>query len=104
MTKFTAQKLGDLLTKERQEGRKVRAPLYVVFVEADDGSWCELDATSRNHAILLADNWVEKLDARGCSCRQVMVSGRVRLTPFYTRYDDGAGNKPPRKIHPADMG
>jgi len=83
MTKFTAQKLGDLLTKAHSVSRKARGVLYVVHVEADDGSWCELDADSQDHAKTLARNWVDKLGARGCSCWEVRESGNVRIAPFF---------------------
>lgn len=95
--KFSATKLGDLLTREARIGRAARvaydavnntALVAVVHVEADDGSWCELDAESVEHAKALANNWVHKMNARGASCRMLRGGspGSVALKPFYTVY------------------
>lgn len=90
MAKFAAQRLGDLLTVAANRGRKAREVCYVVHVEADDGSWCELDASGTQHARTLADNWVAKMNARGASCRMVnQTTGKCFPNPFYTVYDMG---------------
>lgn len=87
MTKFKAQKLGDLLTRSANAGRKARGVSYVVHVEVDDGSWCELDASGSQHARTLADNWVDKMNARGASCRTVnTTTGKPILNPFYLKF------------------
>lgn len=97
MSKFKAQILGDLLTSEARTGRAARAAKYaadgikfeaVVHIEADDGSWCELDAETADHAQLMAENWVSRMNARGASCREVRdaVKGIVKVRPFYTIY------------------
>lgn len=86
-TKFSAQKLGDLLTREANAARVIRRALVVVFVEADDGSWCELDADGVEHAKTLADNWVATQNARGCSCRVVRYpTGKPEAKPFYMKF------------------
>lgn len=101
MTKFAAQKLGDLLNGMATAARSIRAETYaqtgtpfvaVVMVEVDDGSWVELDAESEDHARTLADCWVKTMGARGASCRRLRglhAAGYVELRPFYTRYDTG---------------
>lgn len=90
MTKFAAQRLTDLLTPAHNRGRKARGVCYVVHVEADDGSWFELDASGSQHARTLADNQVAKMNARGASCRIVYAeTGKCMTTPFYTVYDTG---------------
>lgn len=97
MAKFRATKLGDLLTADARVGRAKRAAEYaahktpfaaVVHIEADDGSWCELDAESEAHAKRMADNWVHTMNARGASCRTLRgaLTGMVKLRPFYTVY------------------
>lgn len=104
MTKFRAQKLDDLLTAEAKAGRAARIAQYasnpmfgnfaaVVHVEADDGSWCELDAESREHAIRLAHNWVEKMGARGASCRMLRgTTGALNPASFYTKFAEIDGD------------
>lgn len=67
MAKFSATKLTDLMTDERNVGRLARRVFFIVACEASDGSWCEFDADSSHHAKALADNAVENLGARGCS-------------------------------------
>lgn len=95
--KFKATKLGDLLTADARIARAQRAAEYaagflsafaaVVHVEADDGSWCELDAESAEHARTLATNWVQKMGARGASCRMLRGGfGGVKTKPFFTIY------------------
>jgi hypothetical protein len=95
--KFKAQKLGDLLTAESRIGRAKRAATYaaqglpfmaVVHIEADDGTWCELDAESEQHAKVMANTWVSHMNARGASCRMLRgaLTGILRLRPFYTVY------------------
>lgn len=95
--KFKATKLGDLLTAEARIGRAARAASYagngtpfgaVVHIEADDGTWCELDAESEQHARTMADTWVKMMNARGASCRTLRgaLTGMLKLRPFYTVY------------------
>lgn len=67
MPKFSATKLTDLMTDARNAGRLQRGVFFIVACEASDGSWCEFDAESSDHAKVLADNAVDKLGARGCS-------------------------------------
>lgn len=86
MTKFAAQKLGDFLTVAMRAPRQLRGCSFVVHVETDDGSWCELDADSMDHARTLAHNWVDKMGARGASCRNVLSTGKLHLRPFYTYF------------------
>lgn len=97
MSKFRAKILGDLLTGEARIGRAKRAAEYaahgtpfvaVVHIEADDGSWCELDAESVSHAHTIADNWVATMNARGASCRMLRgaLTGIVKLRPFYLKF------------------
>lgn len=49
--------------------RFMRKSVTVVICEADDGSWCELDAESVEHGRLLARTWVdpERGHGRGAS-------------------------------------
>jgi hypothetical protein len=86
MTKFLAQSANDLRTTDRNAGRVARKVKFIVQVEADDGSWTELDADSQAHAKILADNWVEKLNARGCSCWKVAADGKLSKHAFYHKY------------------
>lgn len=65
MTKFTYTSIADFKTIEANVGRKTRNPAIVVICEADDGSWCELDAESPEHGKLLANNWVDPERGRG---------------------------------------
>lgn len=84
MQKFPATTVHDLLTPERQAARVLRNVEWVVFVEVDDGSWCELDAESLAHAKTLAHNWVDTLGARGCSVRRVRrQDGRALKCEYY---------------------
>jgi len=107
MTKFNAQKLGDLLTTDATIARASRASQYaaqglpflaVVMIEVDDGSWCELDAESYQHAKIIADCWVRSMGARGASCRKLRgpLSGRIELQSFYTVFStpDGTWDGP----------
>jgi len=87
MPKFSASTVNDLLTAERNAGRVARKAEYVVFVECDDGSWCELDADSEQHARDLCRNWVDKLNARGCSTWRVrLIDGAVAPGPVATYF------------------
>jgi hypothetical protein len=85
--KFLARNILDLNTPEAIAGRRLRDVKFVVDVEVDDGTWCELDATSENHAKVLAQNWVEVLGARGASCWCIMF-GEPGGRPFYTHFQD----------------
>jgi hypothetical protein len=88
MTKFSALKLTDLFSPAHCAGRLARKVEVVVACEASDGSWCEFDAESEAHARVLADNAVEHLGARGCSCWRVrLIDGAYAKGPsFYHRY------------------
>lgn len=88
MTKFAAQSIRDLRTTEATVGRLARQAKFVVDVECDDGSWCELDADSVTHAERLAINWVDTLNARGASCWEVLADGKVKRKPFFTYFED----------------
>jgi hypothetical protein len=87
--KFQALDISYLLTDERNAGRVARNATRVVFVEVDDGSWCELDADSDEHARVLCHNWVDKLNARGCSAWNVAADGRIVPGPIATYYWEG---------------
>lgn len=66
--------------------------LYVVTCEADDGSWCELDATSLQHARNLSRSMVEKMKARGCSVWGFNPkTGKLRKRASFTYYWSGYG-------------
>lgn len=65
--KFSATKIDDLFTAERDAGRRARMVEYIVAAEASDGSWCEFDGLDYFHAKTLADNAVDKLGCRGAS-------------------------------------
>lgn len=94
MPKFSATSFQDLQTETRVAGRRARGAYFVVEVEADDGSWCELDADNSEHAKALADNWVEKLGARGCSCWCVNAeTGALARTALYTRFEEVGGSQ-----------
>lgn len=89
MPKFSALSFRDLQSAERRAGRVARKAHFVVEVEADDGSWCELDADDRDHAKRLADNWVGVCRARGCSCWMVnSVTGRLAGKCFYKIFEE----------------
>lgn len=88
MTKFAAQSMSDLRTIEATAGRLAREVQFIVNVECDDGSWCELDADSVTHAERLAMNWVDVMNARGASCWEVVAEGKVKRKPFFTYYED----------------
>lgn len=87
MPKFRATSIKDFMTAEAAEGRKARGVGFVVAVEADDGSWCELDATDRTHAERLAEVWVTQMNARGCSCREVKPDGTLKTKTFFTFFN-----------------
>lgn len=82
MPKFLASKIEDLFTAERDAGRIARKVEFIVACEASDGSWCEFDGESLEHAKVLAVNAVEKLGARGCSVWNVRIDGTVGLPHF----------------------
>jgi hypothetical protein len=100
MAKFAATSIRDLKTDERNNGRVSRRAAYeakpfdlktlyaVVCVEASDGSWCEFDAESRDHAKRLANNAVDNLKARGASCWEVAPDGGLDRRSFYTVFED----------------
>lgn len=84
MAKFSALTSADLRTNARNIGRLARKVGYVVFVEADDGSWFELDAESIAHSKVLADTQVDKMNARGASCWLVNhINGKIKRKAFY---------------------
>lgn len=89
MSKFAAQSIQAFYTPEAIAGRVARSALTVVHVEVDDGSWCELDADDIFHAKLLADTWVEKMNARGASCRRADAAGKLARSPFYKTFAAG---------------
>jgi len=92
MPKFSALSFADLQTEDRVRGRLARGAHFVVEVEANDGSWCELDADNSAHAKVLADTWVEKLGARGCSCWCVNAeTGALARTSIYKRFEEVGG-------------
>jgi hypothetical protein len=85
--KFSATCLQDLMSPLRDAGRKARKVPYIVACEASDGSWCEFDADSVAHAKVLADNAVDKLGARGCSCWRVELgTGELASAPSVYNY------------------
>lgn len=87
MPKFSALTIHDLRTPERSAARILRNVEYVVAVEVDDGSWCELDAESEEHSRTLARNWVDRLGARGCSCWHVRrQDGKLVKDAFFAYY------------------
>lgn len=87
MTKFAALTIDTIKNGSAYiEGRKARGAKFVVAVEADDGSWFELDATDQGHAGVLARNAVEAMSARGASCWRVM-DGRYLGRSFYACYE-----------------
>jgi hypothetical protein len=90
MTKFSAQSIEAFRTAEANRGRMVRGASFVVCVEVDDGSWCELDADDQGHAATLARNWVDEQNARGASCWRVlrMYGGELGSRPFLTVYEE----------------
>lgn len=61
---------------------------YIVAVEADDGSWCELDAESLDHAKRLAVHWIDVLKGRGASVWEVMPNGRLAGKNSFTYFQD----------------
>lgn len=87
MTKFAATSIADLCTPAATAGRLARKAKFVVMVECDDGSWCELDADDQGHAGTLARNFVDKQNARGASCRRVDTrTGELHPKSFYHYY------------------
>jgi hypothetical protein len=89
MPKFSALSFDDLNVPAALVGRLARNVHFVVEVEADDGSWCELDAENSDHAKRLADNMVDVMSARGCSCWCVNAeTGALARTSFYKRFEE----------------
>lgn len=88
MTKFAAQSIQDLRTGAATMGRFARKAKFVVDVECDDGSWCELDADDKAHAKRLARNWVDVMGARGASCWEVVGNGNVARRSFFNYYEN----------------
>jgi hypothetical protein len=89
MPKFSALAITRFFEADANAGRVARQPHSVVHVEADDGSWCELDADSRDHAKRLAVNWVNVHNARGASCREYdRKTGRLKRNPFFTHFPE----------------
>jgi hypothetical protein len=93
MTKFAALSILDLRTPEANRGRRARRAKFVVAVEADDGSWFELDADDRDHARTLARNVVDVQSARGASCWVAVPVGDETAEhgarSFFNYYDTG---------------
>jgi hypothetical protein len=87
MTKFSALSIARFFEADAVAGRVARKAKFVVLVEADDGSWCELDADDQGHAGVLARNWVDTLGARGASCWRVFPGGTLDGRPFFTHYE-----------------
>ena len=87
MTKFKARTINDLRTLEATAGRAARKARFVVDVEVDDGSWCELDVDDKAHAERLARNWVDVMSARGASCWEVDENGCCKRKPFFVYYE-----------------
>lgn len=87
---FSATSFADLQSAERVAGRLARGVKFVVEVEARDGSWCELDADDKAHAIRLADVWVdrERGQARGASCWSVLSNGKLGRKGFYRVFEE----------------
>jgi len=83
-TKFSAQSCRVL--HDAKEARVARKATHVVLLEADDGSWFELDAEDHGHAIVLAHNQVDLMDCRGASCWEVKPNGSLDVLPFYTYF------------------
>lgn len=84
MPKFAAQTIADLFTAERDAGRVARKVPYIAATEASDGSWCEFDGEGFGHAMLLADNAVDKLGCRGASVWKVHpVTGKCIERPYF---------------------
>lgn len=86
MTKFSALSSRELRTAARAAGRVARGARCVVTVEADDGSWFELDAVHASHACALADSQVSLMNARGASCWRVTARGKLSRRWFYTKF------------------
>lgn len=86
MAKFAATSIQDLMTKERSVGRNARKVQFIVACEADDGSWFELDADSKQHAKVLANDQVKNMNCRGCSCWKINDTGTLAHHPFASEY------------------
>lgn len=95
MPKFAATSITDLMTDAANAGRVARrvayaalnAPHdYAVLCEASDGSWCEFDAETLLHGSRLADNAVERLDARGASVWAINKDGSLATEKSYWNY------------------
>jgi hypothetical protein len=93
MPKFSASSAADFRTEAANAGRVARVPVFVVIVEADDGSWCELDAESITHAERLAMNWVDTLGARGaCVWGFDAVTGKLNCRCEFDYFEVGHGD------------
>jgi hypothetical protein len=92
MTKFIAQSINYYRTAQANEGRKARKAKCIVNVEADDGSWFELDADDMEHAHVLARNMVDVQSARGASCWQVNADGVCKRRSFFNYYNNGGAD------------
>lgn len=93
MTKFAAQTAADFRTQGACAARVIRAPSFVVIVEADDGSWCELDADDRHHGERLAMNWVDTLGARGaCVWAFDAATGKLNHRCEFDYFEVGYGD------------
>lgn len=89
MAKFSARSIEDLNVPAALVGRLARGAYFVVEIEADDGSWCEMDAEDSDHAKRLADNMVDVMGARGASCWCVNAeTGALARTSFYTKFEE----------------
>ena len=60
---------------------------YIVAAEADDGSWCELDAESLDHAKRLAIHWIDTMKGRGASVWEVMPNGRLASKNSFSKFE-----------------
>ncbi len=92
MPKFLATSINDLFTAERSAGRVARKVEYIIACEASDGSWCEFDGESFEHAKRIADNAVDVLGSRGCSVWRVrLIDGKCVPSNCYFVTPDESG-------------
>lgn len=87
---FSAKSITDLMSEPRNAGRKARGCLFIVAVEAANGSWAELDADSLEHGEALAKAWVENHNARGCSVWRVEPSGNMARKHSFSLFADNS--------------
>lgn len=87
MPKFSALSITRFFEGDAVAGRVARKARFVVLVEADDGSWFELDADDQGHAGVLARNIVDVMGARGASCWRVLPNGKLVGRPFLTHFE-----------------